>query len=132
MSYHFTGKLIKKNGKLEFVKLGDKKLFELFVSNINENETIEIFCERNCEEDGTLAQLAKIHVLIRQLSSFTGETVRNIKLLIKDSAGLCIAKEKDGKEYFLVKSFGECSREELNLAIQAIIELGDKIGINLR
>jgi hypothetical protein len=47
-----------------------------------------------------------------------------MKLLVKDKAGLCLSREVAGKEYFLAKSFGECSREELSLAIQAAIDIG--------
>jgi hypothetical protein len=36
-----------------------------------------------------------------------------------------------GKEYFLAKSFGDCSREELSLAIQAAIEIGEQVGFIL-
>ena len=54
-----------------------------------------------------------------------------MKLLVKDKAGLCIAREVSGKEYFLAKSFGECSKEELNLAIQACIEIGEDVNLVL-
>jgi hypothetical protein len=52
-----------------------------------------------------------------------------MKLLIKDKAGLCIIREVSGKEYFLAKSFGESSKEELNLAIQACIEIGEEVNL---
>ena len=55
-----------------------------------------------------------------------------MKLLIKDRAGLCIAREVSGKEYFLAKSFGDCSRDELSLAIQAAIEIGEEINYPLQ
>jgi hypothetical protein len=50
-----------------------------------------------------------------------------MKILVKDKAGLCIAREVAGKEYFLAKSFGECSKEELSLAIQAAMEIGEQV-----
>jgi len=102
------------------------KQFEHFVSSIPENTIVECFYEIQ-HDDGTLPQLAKLHVIIRQLASHIGETVENMKLLVKDRAGLCIAREVSGKEYFLAKSFGECSREELSLAIQAAIEIGEEV-----
>ena len=61
-----------------------------------------------------------------------GETVENMKLLVKDRAGLCIAREVSGKEYFLAKSFGECSKDELSLAIQAAIEIGEEINFPIQ
>lgn len=124
---HFSGKYIKKNGKLEFVTLSNSKQFEIFLSHIKDGQIVEVFYEEQ-HDDGTLPQLAKIHVLIKQLAMHIGETVENMKLLIKDRAGLCIAREVSGKEYFLAKSFAECSREELSLAIQAAIEIGEEVG----
>ena len=65
--------------------------------------------------------------MLKHLASHIGETVENMKILVKDRAGLCIAREVSGKEYFLAKSFGECSKEELSLAIQAAIEIGEEV-----
>jgi hypothetical protein len=130
MNLHFTGKYIKQNGRLEFSTLAASKQFELFVSHIPEGQIVEVFYEEQ-HDDGTLPQLAKLHVLIKQLSAHVGETVENMKLLVKDRAGLCIAREVSGKEYFLAKSFSECSKEELSLAIQAAMEIGENVGFTL-
>ena len=81
---------------------------------------------------GTLAQLAKVHKCIRVLASDIGYTFDEIKLLVKDRAGLVTRRAIKGKEYMDWKSFGNCSREDLNLAIQACIEIGDDVGSNLR
>ncbi len=126
MTLHFTGKYVKRNGRLEFTTLNGAKQFELFVSHIPEGQIVEVFYESQ-HDDGTLPQLAKLHVLIKQLAMHIGETVENMKLLVKDKAGLCIAREVSGKEYFLAKSFAECSKDELSLAIQAAIELGEEV-----
>jgi hypothetical protein len=130
MNLHFTGKYIKRNGRLDFSSLGSSKQFELFVSHIPEGQIVEVFYEEQ-HDDGTLPQLAKLHVLIKQLSMHIGESVENMKLLVKDRAGLCIAREVSGKEYFLAKSFAECSKEELSLAIQAAMEIGEDVGFSL-
>ena len=127
---HFNGKFIKKNGKLDFSTLAASKQFEVFVSNIPEGSIVEFFNEVT-HDDGTLPQLAKLHVMLKHLSTHIGETVENMKLLVKDKAGLCIAREVAGKEYFLAKSFGECSKEELSLAIQAAIEIGQEVNFPL-
>jgi hypothetical protein len=128
---HLNGKYKKERGILKPVSLGEMKQYEKFVSNIPEGAIVEFFYEIQ-HDDGTLPQLAKIHVMIKQLSMHIGETVENMKLLVKDKAGLCIAREVAGKEYFLAKSFGDCSREELSLAIQAAIELGESIDYPLQ
>lgn len=130
MNQHFTAKYVKRNGRLEFQTLGSSKIYELFVSHIPDGTIVESFYEVQ-HDDGTLPQLAKLHVIIKQLAMHVGETVENMKLLVKDKAGLCIAREVSGKEYFLAKSFGECSREELSLAIQACIEIGEEVGFTV-
>lgn len=127
---HFNGKFIKKNGRLDFSTLAATKQFEIFVSNIPEGSIVEFFYEVT-HDDGTLPQLAKLHVMLKHLATHIGETVENMKLLVKDKAGLCIAREVAGKEYFLAKSFGECSKEELSLAIQATIEIGQEVNFPL-
>lgn len=119
----FNGKFIKRNGRLEFSSLAISKQHELFVSEIPDGTLVEFFFEVQ-QDDGTLPQLAKLHAMIRELALHVGEPFDNMKLLVKDKAGLCLAREVSGKEYFLAKSFGECSREELSLAIQAAIDIG--------
>ena len=126
MNQSFIGKLIKKNGRLEFSSLAQSKRFEHYASDVPDGMIVECFYEMT-HDDGTLPQLAKLHVIIRQLANHIGETAENMKILIKDRAGLCISREVAGKEYFLAKSFGECSREDLSLAIQAAMEIGEEI-----
>lgn len=126
MTHYFTGKYVKRNGSLQPLSLAVSKQMELYVSKIPDGSLVECFYEMQ-HDDGTLPQLAKLHVIIRQLASHIGETVENMKILVKDRAGLCIAREVAGKEYFLAKSFGECSREELSLAIQAAMEIGEEV-----
>lgn len=123
---YFTVRGIKQHGKIQASSFAVKKQFEVFLSHIPDGSIVEIFYEVQ-KDDGTLPQLAKLHVMIRELAMFTGESVENMKLLIKDRAGLCIAKEVSGKEFLLAKSFGDCSREDLSLAIQAAIDLGNEI-----
>ena len=119
----FNGKFIKRNGRLEFSSLAVSKQHEIFVSEVPDGTIVEFFFEVQ-QDDGTLPQLAKLHAMIRELALHVGEPFDNMKLLVKDKAGLCLAREVAGKEYFLAKSFGECSREELSLAIQAAIDIG--------
>jgi hypothetical protein len=126
MTHHFTGKYIKRGGMLRPISSAVSKQMELYVSKIPEGSIVECFYEMQ-HDDGTLPQLAKLHVVIRHLATHIGETVENMKLLVKDRAGLCIAREVAGKEYFLAKSFGECSKEELSLAIQAAMEIGEEV-----
>ena len=127
---HLTFKYIKRNGRLEPSTIAGMKQYEIFTSNVPDGHIVECFLEVQ-HDDGTLPQLAKLHVMIKQLATHIGETFENMKLLIKDRAGLCIAREVAGKEYFLAKSFGECSKEELSLAIQAALEIGQTVNFPL-
>jgi hypothetical protein len=128
---HLNGKYKKERGLLKPLTLAAAKQYELFVSRLADGAIVEFFYEEQ-HDDGTLPQLAKLHVMLKQLSMHIGESVENMKLLVKDRAGLCIAREVSGKEYFLAKSFGDCSREELSLAIQAAIEIGEQVGFILQ
>jgi hypothetical protein len=123
-----TGKYKKERGLLKPISIAEMKQYEKFVSSLEEGSIVEFFYELQ-HDDGTLPQLAKLHVMIKQLAMHIGETAENMKLLIKDRAGLCIAREVSGKEYFLAKSFGECSKEELSLAIQAALEIGEEVNL---
>lgn len=126
MNLHFTGKFVKQNGVLKFASQAQERQFEAFLSRVPDGQIVECFYEQT-HDDGTLPQLAKLHVLIKQLASHTGTTVEDMKLLVKDKAGLCIAREVSGKEYFLAKSFAECSKDELSLAIQAAVQIGEEV-----
>jgi hypothetical protein len=127
---HLNGKYKKERGMLKPLSIASMKQYEQFVSRLQEGAIVEFFYEEQ-HDDGTLPQLAKLHVMLKELATHIGETVENMKLLVKDKAGLCIAREVSGKEYFLAKSFGDCSREELSLAIQAAIEIGEQVGFIL-
>lgn len=126
-----SGKYKKERGLLKPITLAGAKQYERFVSEIPDGSIVEFFYELQ-HDDGTLPQLAKLHVMIKQLATHIGETAENMKLLVKDRAGLCIAREVSGKEYFLAKSFGECSKDELSLAIQAAIEIGEEVNFLLQ
>jgi len=128
---HLNGKYKKERGMLKPLSIASMKQYEIFVSKLPDGAIVEFFYEMQ-HDDGTLPQLAKLHVMLKELSTHIGETVENMKLLVKDRAGLCIAREVSGKEYFLAKSFGDCSKEELSLAIQAAIEIGEQVGFILQ
>ena len=92
-----------------------------------EDTRLEIFVSVS-DDDGTTAQIAKAHAMIREIANEIGYTFSEMKLQAKRKAGLCF--NKGGSEY--CKSFAECSKKELNLVIQELIEMGDFSGINLR
>lgn len=127
MKANLFANLTKRDGKLEYNIKAQERVYEQFVKDLPEGAKVEIFVSVT-GDNGTNAQIAKIHVSIRQLANDLGYSFSEMKLLVKRKAGLCF--NKNGTEY--CKSFGDCSKEELNSVIQEIIELGDEVGSNLR
>ena len=66
--------------------------------------------------------------MIREIANELGYTFEEVKLQVKRKSGLCFMK--NNVEH--CKSFAKCDKEELNLAIQAAIEIGDFAGMQLR
>lgn len=117
---------LKKFGdKLIYEKGAEEILYKKFVEQLDEGHRVQIFFDADVD-NGTYAQLSKIKVCIRTLSKYTGDTFEDMEKMIKRNSGLY--NEVSG-EY---KSFGDCSSSDLGLAIQAIIEHGDFLGINCR
>jgi hypothetical protein len=127
----FHGKFIKTgNDKLSPVSSSEAKYKE-FVKHIEVGQTVEIFLESN-KDDGTLAQLAKIHVCLRELGKEIGYTFEEIKLEMLKMSGLCFLTQHQGQTVLFCKNLGDCSKEELSLMIEAIIKAGDTAGIKFR
>jgi hypothetical protein len=125
----FTVKLVKTNGKLVHKNKGELALYEAFVKSINENQDVEVFFE-SLDGSGTKPQLAKIHVCIRELASEIGYTFEEMKKEIKHRSGLVIGDLTTSEGY--VKSFADCSVDELGAVIETIIYAGEIVGINFR
>ena len=119
--------LTKKEGKLVYNIKAQETIYNKFVEDLPEGAKVEIFVSVS-GDNGTSAQIAKIHVMIRQLANELGYSFGEMKLQIKRKSGLCFNNK--GSEY--CKSFGDCSKDELSSVIQEILELGDEFGSNLR
>ena len=107
MKQNLFSNLTKKDGKLEYNIKTQETIYNNFVKNLPEGSKVEIFVS---------------------VSGDIGYSFSEMKLQIKRKSGLCF--NKNGGEY--CKSFGNCSKDELNSVIQEIIELGDELGSNLR
>ncbi len=105
------------------------KKYRDYKAKLQPGQIVDCFLDAN-EDNGTLIQLAKIHACIKEISSFTGETVEKTKLDIKKMSGLVIKTTMDGENYLIIKSFAKCSKTELSLCITTIIEIGQTIGID--
>lgn len=103
--------------------------YKEFVNGLQVGQTVEIFMESNVDSK-TVPQLAKVHACIRELAKEVGYSFEDMKLEIKKKAGLCVVKEMGGEKFMICKSFSDCSVDELGLAITAIIEVGETVGIN--
>ena len=127
MKNNFFSILKKVDGDLVHTIKAKGTLYENWIKELPEGTKLEIFVSV-AGEDGTNAQLAKIHAMIRDLANEIGHTFQELKLEVKRKTGLCFVRDK--QEY--CKSFKDCSKQELNLAIQSLIEIGDFTGVNLR
>jgi hypothetical protein len=115
----FSGKFIKKDGKITYATPHDKLAYEIFVEKIQEGQLIDMYLDL-ASADHSKAQLAKVHACIRELATESGYTFDEMKIVVKQAAGL------EGK------SFAECSKEQIMLAIESCIQIGrENYNINL-
>ena len=114
----FTATLVKKGDKLIHTLDAKEQLYKEYVKSLPEDTKVEIFMDISGAK-GSNAQLAKIHVMIRQLANDTGNDVVDMKQYVKQHA-------------MLDKSFADCDKEELGSVIQVLYNLGDQLGSNLR
>ena len=119
--------LTKKNGKLVHKSLSGKQQYQDLMDFLEEGQTINVFFDA-AKGDGSYGQISKIHVCIRELATEVGCSFDDMKLRVKEHAGLII-QHKDGAT---IKSFADCSGQELSLVIESTLELGDLVGINFR
>ena len=112
-------KLVKKDGKLTYPDDKSRLAYQIFVDRIPEGQKIEMYLDL-ADADHSKAQLAKVHACIRELAKESGYTFDEMKLVVKDASGITD------------KSFADCSKDELMLAIEACIQIGrENYNINL-
>jgi len=116
-------KLVKKEGKLVHQNESDATLYKIFIDSLSDGQNVDVFFDAHVD-NGTFAQISKLKVSIRELASESGHSFEEMQNIVKERAGLC------WDDY--CKSFGDCSIDELSLAIQATLEIGDDLNINLR
>tara|TARA_R110002124_G_scaffold235100_2_gene400476 strand:- start:1884 stop:2267 length:384 start_codon:yes stop_codon:yes gene_type:complete len=116
-----------KDGKLYFPIKAMGTKYRKFFEQLQDNSKLEIFIGVSGVK-GSNPQLARLHAMIREIAQEIGYTFEEAKIQVKRSSGLCFVKDK--QEY--CKSFADCDKDELNLAIQSCIEIGDFNGMQLR
>ena len=125
----YTSKLKKVNGKLSQPDK-NKILYDAFVKALPEGSEVELFMNV-VTDGGSLAQISKVHTCIRMLAQESGYSFEEMKQLIKERSGLCLVFTEGDTQQEICKSFGECTKDELSMSIQACIEIGEMYNINL-
>ena len=124
----YTGRLIKKDGKLTYAHPKDKLAYELFVEKLTEGQEVELYVDL-ANADHSRAQINKVHACIRELAKESGYTFEEMKKIVKQRSGLCYT-DSEGEES--CKSFADCTKDQLMLAIEACIEIGTDLNVNLQ
>jgi hypothetical protein len=115
----FSGKFIKKDGKLTYASPQDKLAYDMFLSKLEDGQIVDMYIDL-ASADHSKAQLAKVHACIRELAKESGYTFDEMKIVVKQASGL------------ESKSFADCSKDELMLAIEACIQIGrENYNVNL-
>jgi hypothetical protein len=102
-----------------------KEQYRIFVASLDEGAEVEVLFERKAKTN-TKAQLAKIHVCIKELADEQGSSINEMKTQVKTECGM-VYKE-NGKQ--VIQSFADCSKEELSNVIETIIQMGRFMNIN--
>jgi hypothetical protein len=104
----------------------DELKIKLFRSPLPEGTRVEAFFAGAEGRGPSPLQLAKVNILCRTLASHTGNTTTDVKRAVKEKAGLFASgSEKE------VKSFANCTQEELSLAIEVCYAYGGVMGVPL-
>lgn len=122
----FTTKLKKQNGKLVHCDPKEKLQFELFIKKLKEGEELEVFISVQGTK-ATQAQISKVHTCIRIIAMELGYSFEEMKLLVKGHSGLTNNTETET----YVKSFADCSMDEISMAIETCNELAREHNIIL-
>lgn len=95
-----------------------------YLKNVEEGTVIQVTYEE-LSTDGTYAQISKIQACTRELSKHLGYSHEEVKDIVKHKADLYTPEGE-------LKSFADCSKEELSLAIQAALDLGEQVDFPLQ
>jgi len=120
-------KFKKIDGKLMPINALMKLRFQEYIKNLSDKDEVECILE-GVNPNNTKAQLAKIHVMIKEIADETGDNVKDAKKNVKDFCGLTFYD--NGEKKF--KSFADQSRKELSYVIERMYEMGDFLNINFR
>lgn len=120
-------KLKKQNGKLIATDEFNKEKYKILLQQLPEGCEVDVLFEMN-SKDNTKAQLAKIHICIKIIAEYKGESPSEFKRSIKEMCGLTYQDDQGSK---CEKSFKDCSKEDLSYVIETLIQIGNFLDINL-
>lgn len=124
--YDTNIKFILKDNKLVCLNSQDLTKYEMFIKSLKEGDVVEAYLQVSKDDNlATPAQIAKIHAMLKELSSHTGYTIQEMKEIIKVKAGYVDPASFD------VKSFKDASKEEMSNIIQECILLGQSMNVYL-
>jgi hypothetical protein len=128
--HNITIKVIIKGTEIIPASSEDAGKLKLFNMGTKKEQEIEAYLTVLENDNKTAGQLAKAHALIREIANSTGHTLEEIKLIIKERAGLYDpATISSTSSPF--KSFADCNKQEMSKVIEECIALGHDLGIYL-
>lgn len=103
----------------------DKLMLKSFVNaHPSNNTTVFSLVVERITGNKTYGQLSKAHAMIRELSRHSGTSFKDMKLLVKKESGLITGE--------IIKSFRDCSYEELETVIHTCLDIGEKVNCPLQ
>ena len=105
-----------------------KERLRLFISSLPDKGSIDCIMELKTR-DNTKAQLAKVHVCIKEIADEQGDSFDAVKKEIKRRCGMSYKNEKGQTKY---ESFADCSKQEMSNIIETIIQMGHFLNIDFR
>lgn len=106
----------KSDGELKPTNNSYKELYDMFVKNVDDGQTVYVFFEA-CEANSTIRQKRLFNLNVRKIAERSGTAFDDIKKLIKERCGL---------EY---KSTEDMSSDEMNLLFEEIRSICNELDI---
>lgn len=126
--YTIVEYIVNKDGELHPRSVKEEQKYTRLMHSLKPGMKVQVMYEI-IFGDHSLVQLAKVHALIRELAHCTGNDFEDVKLEVKRKAALTLrSKDADGNPIEIVKSFSDCSKDQLSAAIEACIEIGNEVG----
>lgn len=113
-------------GKMVTSTVADKKLYQRFIEDMQPGQELEVHFSYVLD-NGTYAQLSKLHVSIREIANYTGHSFDDVKALVKARAGFSFTTANSD----ITKSFSDMSKEELSSCIEETMRMGTELGLLL-